>query len=197
MHLPFNKLSSWQQITFAAALLERMIPNYQMFAENADFGKFSLLRNQLDLIWQKLDPSQSCKINYDAQILKLEEQIPDPEDFDFFGVYPAIDAVMALMSTLQGMQDREMETASIVSKLSENSVTHYLELLIAQEKQLSDDEEVTEEQIKDHPLMHWEIDTQNELCDFLIKAPEKKSTVEKAKLIVLEEGLSNLGIELT
>jgi len=197
VHLPFNKLSSWQQITFAAALLERMLPNYQMFSENMDFGKFSLLRNQLDLIWQKLDPTQSCKINYDAQMLKLEDQIPAPEDYDFFGVYPALDAVMALMSTLQGMQDREMDTASIVSKLSENSVTHYLELLIAQEASLSDDEDVSEEQIKDHPLMHWEIDTQNELCDLLVKAPEKKSTIEKAKAIALEEGLSNLGIELS
>lgn len=195
MHLPFKKLTSWQQITFAAALLERMLPNYQMFAENVEFGKYSLLRNQLDLIWQKQDPTQRCKINYDAQLLKLEEQIPEPAEFDFFGVYPALDAVMALMSTLQGMQDRESETAKIVSKLSENSVTHYLELLIAQEEQLAEGEEVSESQINNHPLMLWEVDVQKELSDLLLKSPEKKSTIDKAKSIVLEEGLSNLGIE--
>jgi uncharacterized protein YjaG (DUF416 family) len=54
IHLPFATLSPWQQIAFAAALIERMLPNYQLFSTAADFGDAKVLRNQLDLIWQWL-----------------------------------------------------------------------------------------------------------------------------------------------
>ena len=40
INLPLTKLSQWQQVAFCAALLERMLPNYQMFAEHVEFGNF-------------------------------------------------------------------------------------------------------------------------------------------------------------
>jgi uncharacterized protein YjaG (DUF416 family) len=147
IQLPFSHLSQWQQIAFSAALLERMIPNYKMFAKHA------VLHNQLALIWQWLDKNNRCKINYDAQINKLEPQIPDPQEFDFFGVFPAIDATMATMSLLQAMQDKEVQGAEIVSRLSENSVNYYVELIIADQRDQNDDSEITDKEIEKHPLM--------------------------------------------
>ena len=194
IYLPFKKLTQWQQIACCAALLERMLPNYQMFAQAAQFGDFQVLRNQLDIIWQRLDKSQKVKINYDAQLAKLEVQIPDPEAFQFFGVYPALDAAMALMSLLQTMQDNEQEGFASISRLSENSVHFYIELMLAE--QAADDELITEESIKQHPLMQWEIATQNEVFDFLQASPETKKTCQMVKQMVLEQGLSNLGIEI-
>lgn len=193
INLPLSKLSLWQKIAFSTALLERMLPNYQMFSQAADFGDFAVLRNQVNLIWQRLDKSQKVKINYQAQLTKLEEQIPDPESFDFFGVYPALDAAMALMSLLQAMQDNEDDEGFIaVSRLSFNSVSFYLELMIAQE---SDEAEITDEAIEQHPLMVWEKEMQTELFDFIKVASENKQTCEKMREIALSEGLSNLGIE--
>ena len=200
INLPFNKLSQWQQVAFCAALLERMIPNYQMFSEHTEFGNFKILRNQLDLIWQWLDKANRCKINYDAQIAKLEEQVPDPELFDFLGVFPALDSAMALMSLFQAMQDPESDGFINVSKLSENSVSYYVELSLAQKiDEITPEEDeimISEQQIREHPLMQWEIATQNELFDFLTSASENKASCVKAKALVLEEGLSNLGIEI-
>lgn len=200
IHLPFKKLSQWQQVAFCAALLERMLPNYQMFAEHAEFGEYKVLRNQLDLIWQWLDKDSRCKINYDAQIAKLEEQVPDPEAFDFFGVFPALDSAMALMSLFQSMQDTQNSAFENIGKLSENSVSYYVELSLAQEmdEQTPDEEEliISPQQINAHPLMEWEKATQNELFDFLKNASENKATCQQAKALVLEEGLSNLGIEI-
>ena len=197
IQLPFSHLSQWQQIAFSAALLERMIPNYKMFAEHAEFGEFSVLRNQLALIWQWLDKNNRCKINYDAQINKLESQIPDPQEFDFFGVFPAIDSTMAIMSLLQTMQDKDIQGAEIVSRLSENSVNYYVELIIADQREQDDDSEITDKEIEQHPLMEWEFDTQNELYYALKDSPENKDTCVKIKAMVLEEGLSNLGFEIT
>ncbi len=201
IHLPFKKLSQWQQVAFCAALLERMLPNYQMFAEHVEFGDFKVLRNQLDLVWQWLDKANRCKINYDAQIAKLEEQVPDPDAFDFLGVFPALDSAMALMSLFQAMQDPEGDGFINVSKLSENSVSYYVELSLAQEiDEITPSEGeivISPKQITDHPLMQWEIATQHELFDFLATASENKTSCLRAKALVLEEGLSNLGIEIT
>lgn len=200
IYLPLKKLSQWQQVAFSAALLERMLPNYQMFAEHVEFGDFKVLRNQLDLVWQWLDKANRCKINYDAQISKLEEQVPDPDAFDFLGVFPALDSAMALMSLLQLMQDPQSDCYDNISKLSVNSVSYYVELSLAQEiNEITPDEDeiiITPSQIDQHPLMQWEVATQNELFDYLLSANENKASCVQAKAMVLEEGLSNLGIEI-
>lgn len=197
IHLPFEKLSLWQQIAFSAAILERMLPNYQMFSEADGFGDFAVIRNQLDLIWQWLDKNNATKINANAQLNKLEEQTPDPEAFDSFGVFPALDVCMAMMSLLQLMQsngkDKTHDDIQSISRLSFNSVSYYVELLLAE------DAEATEEAmtaLNEHPLIVWEKETQNELFDFLKMAAENKRSCQIAKKMVLSEGLSNLGIEI-
>lgn len=196
LNLPLHNLSQWQQVAFCAALLERMLPNYKIFSEATEFGDHKLLRNQLDLVWQWLDKNNRIKINYDAQIIKLEEQIPDPEAFDTLGVFPALDAAMALMSLLQNMQDKDSDGFKNVSKLSENSVNYYIELLLIDGAESPESVSIEENDIGQHPLMEWEKATQNELFDYLKIAAENKKTCIQAKELVLEEGLSNLGIEI-
>lgn len=196
IHLPFVKLTHWQQVAFASAILERMLPNYQMFSENCQFGDCAVLRNQLDLVWQWLDKNNAIKINVNAQLNKLEEQTPDPEAFDAFGVFPALDVCMAMMSLLQLIQsngtDKDHEDINSVSRLSYNSVSYYVELLL-----LDDGEtDIQTNAINEHPLTVWEKETQYELFDFLKSATENKRSCQLAKEIVLSEGLSNLGIEI-
>ncbi|MBL4764023.1 MAG: YjaG family protein [Colwellia sp.] len=196
IHLPFEKLSHWQQIAFASALLERMLPNYQMFSESSQFGSYALLRNQLDLVWQWLDKNQKIKINFNAQLNKLEEQTPDPEVFDSFGVFPALDVCMAMMSLWQLMQtngtDKDHEDINSISRLSQNSVNYYVELLLIEESS----EDIEAANIDEHPLLVWENETQNELFDFLKMAAETKRSCQLATEMVLSEGLSNLGIAI-
>ncbi|MDO6446763.1 YjaG family protein [Colwellia sp. 1_MG-2023] len=199
IHIPLTKLTQWQKIAFCVTLIERMLPNYKAFSENSGFGNFQLIRNQLDLIWQRLDKSQKVNINYDAQLLKLEEQVPDPQAFDLFGVYPALDTSMAVMSLLQAMQDKEGEGFESISRLSQGSVNFYVELCLAQELDESNSantEEISQQLINEHPLMEWEAATQNELFDFLKNSPENKATIKALKNMVSEQGLSNLGIEI-
>lgn len=196
IHLPFAKLSLWQQIAFSSALLERMLPNYQMFSESSQFGTYDVLRNQLDLVWQWLDKNNKVKININAQLNKLEEQTPDPEAFDSFGVFPALDVCMAMMSLWQLMQtngtDKQNDDINSISRLSQNSVNFYVELLLLDE----DNENVTATDINEHPLVVWEKETQTELFDFLKIASETKRSCQLATEMALSEGLSNLGIAI-
>ena len=196
VHLPLKNLSQWQQIAFCSALLERMLPNYKMFSDVEAFGEFKVIRNQLDLVWQWLDKNNRCKINFTAQLTKLEEQTPNPEHFNTFGVFPALDVCMALMSLLQGMQDKDDEGFFNVSRLSANSVSFYVELLLSEALDNQDEALISEDEVSEHPLTEWEVESQTELFNFINGAPENKSTCIKAKALMLEEGLSNLGIEI-
>jgi uncharacterized protein YjaG (DUF416 family) len=196
IHIPLKDLSQWQQVAFCSALLERMLPNYKMFSDVEQFGEFKVIRNQLDLVWQWLDKNNRCKINFTAQLTKLEEQTPNPEHFNTFGVFPALDVCMALMSLLQAMQDKDDEGFFNVSRLSANSVNFYVELLLSEALNNQDEEVIIEDDINQHPLTQWEVESQQELFDFIKSGLENKTTCIKAKTLMLEEGLSNLGIEI-
>lgn len=195
LNLNFKDLSFWQQSAFAAALLERMLPNYQMFAQAADFGDFDLLRNQLNLIWQLLGQGQ-IKISYAVQLEKLEEAIPEVDDFDFFGVHPALDTCMALGSLLQGMQDQDADPLGNVSELSLSGVSYYIGLILAEQQSGQTDIVIQQQDIDDHPLMQWELASQQELFNAVKAAKENNNSCQQLKELALAEGLSNLGIEL-
>jgi len=216
IHLPFATLSPWQQIAFAAALIERMLPNYQLFSTAADFGDAKVLRNQLDLIWQWLANSTGkenvLKINIEAQLAKLELQTPDPDIFDFFGAYCALDACMALTALWQIMlnlqpkkltrkvppQEADVEDIQSISLLSYSSVNAYIELQLTDGYSESEqiDLAVIAQEISQHALMEWEIAMQNELFNFLKFAAENQRSCQLAKEMMLAEGLSNLGLDI-
>lgn len=189
--IPFKKMSVWQLKLFSLCLIERMLPNYQLFSESAAFGEVKVLKNVTGLIWQQLDKNQKVKVNIEAQLAKVEEQIPEPDQFDFFAVYPALDTAMAVVSLLQFISDKDEENVGHISQLSQGSVENYVSLLLAQES-----DEVEEDALVEHPLMVWEKETQNELFDFIVEAPENNQTIKNAKNMVLSEGVSSLGIEL-
>ncbi len=60
-----------------------------------EFGDGLLYRRITDLITGCLTV-KDAKVNFDSQLEKLEEAIPAADDFDMYGVYPAIDACVAL-----------------------------------------------------------------------------------------------------
>lgn len=99
IHLRLEKLESWQHVTFMACLCERMYPNYAAFCKETGFGDGHIYRRILDLIWETLTV-KDAKVNFDSQLEKLEEAIPAADDFDLYGVYPAIDACVALSELL-------------------------------------------------------------------------------------------------
>ena len=100
---------------------------------------------------------------------------------------------MAIVSLFQIMQDKDSDGCMNVSKLSKNSVINYVELMLSQDMAIED---VSDESIESHPLMEWELSTQQELLNYISIAQENKKSCLHAKSLVLEEGLSNLGIEI-
>lgn len=180
-----RELNDWRAGAFALTLVERMYPNYHLFCELTEFYDPSLLRNTLNSLWEWLGTPRT-KINYESQRLKLDEGTPDVSQFDNFGVYPALDFAVSLDSLLNLISGEDAQGAVVVSKVSQGSVEAYIEA-----------SEGEQEDIKQHPLMSWEVAFQTELLELLqgdIKLD--KVLVKRLKSMATEDGISNIGLEI-
>lgn len=148
IHLRLERLESWQHVTFMACLCERMYPNYAMFCKQTEFGDGQIYRRILDLIWETLTV-KDAKVNFDSQLEKFEEAIPAADDYDLYGVYPAIDACVALSELMHSRLSGEtLEHAIEVSKTSITTVA-MLEMTQA-------GREMTDEELKTNPAVEQE-----------------------------------------
>lgn len=187
IHLRLEKLESWQHVTFMASLCERMYPNYAMFCQQTEFGDAALYRRILDLIWETLTV-KDAKINFDNQLEKLEDGIPDAENYDIYGVWPAIDACVALSELVHSRLSGEtLEHAIEVSKASITTVA-MLEMTQAER-------EMTDEELKLNPAVEQEWDIQWEIFRLLADCEERDIELIKGLRADLREaGNSNIGI---
>lgn len=189
IHLRLEKLESWQHVTFMASLCERMYPNYAMFCHQTGFGDPQLYRRIVDLVWETLTV-KDAKVNFDSQLEKLEEAIPSADDYDIYGVYPAIDACVALSELLHSRLSGEtLEHAIEVSKTSITTVA-MLEMTQA-------GREMTEEELRANPAVEEEWDIQWEIFRLLADCEERDIELIKGLRADLREaGSSNIGINL-
>ncbi|HEY1845701.1 MAG TPA: YjaG family protein [Buttiauxella sp.] len=189
IHLRLEKLESWQHVTFMASLCERMYPNYAMFCQQTAFGDAQLYRRILDLIWETLTV-KDAKVNFDSQLEKLEEAIPAADDYDIYGVYPAIDACVALSELLHSRLSGE--TLEHAIEVSKSSITTVAMLEMTQAGR-----EMTDEELRANPAVEEEWDIQWEIFRLLADCEERDIELIKGLRADLREaGSSNIGINL-
>ena len=187
IHLRLAKLESWQHVTFMACLCERMYPNYQMFCHDTDFANAQLYRRILDLIWETL-LVKDAKVNFDSQLEKFEEAIPVGEDFEIYGVYPAIDACVALSEVVHSRLSGETLEHAIA--VSETSVTTVAMLEMTQSGR-----ELTDEELKDNLAVIDEWDAQWEIFRLLAECEERDLELIKGlRQDLREDAISNIGV---
>ncbi|RTE86520.1 MULTISPECIES: YjaG family protein [Gammaproteobacteria] len=185
-----RKLEPAQQAVLAAYLCERLLPNYNLFSEHVGFGDPKILRGLLNLVWDKISVNKGG--DWERWQEKLEAVTPSDNDFDMLGVYPAIATCTALSCLAQGIADKESAPFLDVAKISQGSVSHYLEL---GEFADVDDPKKRYECIEEHELMAYEMATQEAMVEFLeSSANVDKALVSDVRKIAREEGHSNLGL---
>lgn len=181
--------ADWQLQVFTAGYAERMYPNYALFAQVTEGFDAQVLRMALDKVWEAL--AGRAKLNIDTQLERVEAQIPEVDDFDMYGVYPALHAAVALCSALYQMNEASVEEAVNVSRLSEECVATYLEITADQE--LSDEQLVRF--INTHELMEQERDFSQQLLDTLAAMKTPQATrIDALRELAENEGVSNIGI---
>lgn len=183
-----RELKGWHAVAFAATMVQRMQPNYQLFCEASDYEGASQFHKSMDVIWQWLNGAKS-KTNFALQLDKVEEVTPDPAEFDNYGVYPAMDAAISLAATLSLIMAEEEQGAVMVSKLSQGTVEAFIDA--------TSEQPLDANQIKHHGLMMWEVEFQTGLLDLLATLKPGAASVKTLKALALDEGISNIGIEVS
>lgn len=184
-----RNLLPWQQVCFISALTERSFPNYKLFSEACDCGDAKQFRQSLDLFWEFLSVKHA-KINFDIQLERFEPIIPDVDDFDIYGVYPALDACVTLMSgfnTQASLKDSDANEGVNASRVSIGTVASYLEALAG--------EELSEDELMNDELMIQELAFQQTLLDML-DVQKTPDNIRKIRTYAKNDGISNIGIPL-
>ncbi|MCO4322190.1 YjaG family protein [Aliidiomarina quisquiliarum] len=178
------------QGVLAAYLCERLLPNYDLFAEQMQAGDSKILRGMLNAIWDKFATGKGA--DWERWQEKIETVTPSEIEHDVLGVYPAIAACTALSSLAQGLADREAGPFLDVAKISQGSVAHYLELGECAD---INDAAARAEAIENHELMLYEEATQEAMVEYLERVGVvTKGLVRDVRQIAREEGHSNLGL---
>lgn len=190
LQVRLEKFEPWQQITFMACLCERMYPNYAMFCEQTEFAEARIYRDILDSVWE-LMTVKNAKVNFERQLEKLEELIPESEAFDFYGVYPAIDACVALSTLLHGLLDRDYLYENM-HKVSQQSVE-----TVAQLEEAQSGEAITNDNQKQNEAVCAEWDVQWAIFRPLRECEERDiELIKDLRNELREEGVSNIGVAL-
>ncbi|MFZ7155773.1 YjaG family protein [Avibacterium avium] len=191
IHKRLENLASWQHLTFMACLCERMLPNFQLFCQVTEQPAQSrIYQNILNLTWEYLTV-KDAHINFDNQLEKFETIIPDVNNYDFYGVVPAIEACEALSELLHSLIAGEtLEHAVQVSLISLQTVIGLLETNL--------DRELSEQELKASEEIEQELDVQWQIYRALRECEERDvSLILALKNEIRAEGISNIGIEIS
>ncbi|NVK41254.1 MAG: YjaG family protein [Oceanospirillaceae bacterium] len=176
---------------FCAALTERLFPNFALFSRLVEFGDAAQLRQILNGVWDHLG-NTGAKMNFEVQLDKVEANLPDLDDFDMYGASPALDAVLALFSTVTCVLEGDAEEAIAVANLSRECVANFIEVTEGND-QMSDEELVRF--INTHEMMQQEEAFQDDVLALLeAGAKLNASRLKELRTLGQNEGFSNIGI---
>jgi uncharacterized protein YjaG (DUF416 family) len=187
-----KELAPWQQTAFSAALAERMMPNYALFCQVTEQDeRAAQLKNSLMLVWEQLANKES-KINFEVQLEKLAELIPNDADHEMYGVYPAIDAAMAVHTAMELAMGTQAEEVTRVSRLMRQTIISFIG---ATEELPEDDEKARRSLLNNHELMQFDRDFQDEVLEQVsaMKHPHKEK-LKALRVMAHNDGVSCLGL---
>ena len=190
IHKRLENLATWQHLTFMACLCERMYPNYHLFCQITEQPQNAkVYHNILNLVWEYLTVKEA-NINFENQLEKLENIIPDVNYYDFYGVVPALDACEGLAEVLHTIiAGASLEQAVKVSQLSLGTVAGYLETEY--------DRTLSEVELKESDLIQQELDVQWQLYRALKEAERHDvELISDLKNALREEAVSNICIKI-
>ena len=122
-------LNHWQQLAFSAAVCERSFPNYELFCEIEGWqAQAKGSRKILNKVWEYLRGQLKSLKNMEKQLEVLTDYIPDPEQFDQYGAYPAMDTTVALQSCVQSILDNSILDAPSMHTMMASRLLEVLEL---------------------------------------------------------------------
>jgi len=198
---PANKMNNFQRIRelnrrqqsiLSLLLLQRMLPNYQLFVHVTEFPQPYELNNLIQSLWDRA-LVKGAKVNLSAMENKLEEMTPDESDFDMYGVYPAIYFCTAMLTYISGESSEDEFDPVAVAKISQGNIIHLIEYQAGEQ-------ELDNSSIREHELMQAETALLSEAIDWLentkLSGMDAKQIQHAALELAFSDGVTNIGIEV-
>lgn len=185
-----RELGYKQQGIISLMLIERMKPNYFLFAQVTDFPQEYNLDNLINSLWERL-LVKGAKVSLVAMEDKIEHLTPDEHDFDMYGVYPAVYFCTAMLSYINGLQSEDDFDPVAVAKISQGCIVHLIEYQA--------EEALDNEAIREHELMQLEMAFLAEAIEFVqdldIRSLDANTIRKQSIAFALADGITNIGIE--
>ncbi|GDY26658.1 hypothetical protein AHAT_25480 [Agarivorans sp. Toyoura001] len=178
------QLSAKQQSLYCLALLQRMSPNYLLFCQAVELEHDADFKKLLALFWESAMYPKT-RINFSAQRERFEDLIPEPQDYDMYGVYPALDCCVVAECLFSALLESTGQEAEQASQTSLASVLSFLELQFGEQ---------SEAEIMQQELVQHEMAFQSALLDLVDQADGDKNAIQALKTLAVNHGVSNLGI---
>ncbi|WP_417225897.1 YjaG family protein [Amphritea sp.] len=183
-------LDGWQLSAFSVAVTERMFPNFALFSTLLDFGDRHQVRSILDGVWNKLG-NTGAAMNFEVQQSNVEANMPDLDVFDMYGASPALDAMVALYSTINCLLEPNRTEAANVGNLSLECVATFIE--VTADADMSDEELLR--YISHHDMMLQEESFQEDVINRLSAAKNANAgLISELKKLAANDGVSNIGV---
>ena len=117
----------------------------------------------------------------------FEEIIPDAREFDFYGVYPAIDHCVIMSCAFNSFLSKSKDEALNASQTSFATIASFIEL--------QNGSEIDENALRQEPLFQEQLKFQQTILEKLNneRSPE---LIKSIRQFVLDFGTTNLGISL-
>ncbi|RBW43147.1 DUF416 domain-containing protein [Psychromonas sp. B3M02] len=153
-----TNLQAWQQSVFCMALAEQNITHFIMFSQAIESENATIAENILQLFWEKMTV-KGAKINFTIQEENFNAIIPESSDYDFYGVYPAVDYCVIAQCIFNSFTTKSKEEALNASQTSFATIASFIEL--------QTDQEIDEAELLQEPLFIEQLTLQETLLDML------------------------------
>jgi len=162
LSLPINEqlsnLQAWQQSVFCMALAEQDLTHFNLFTQSIESEDGQIAENILQLFWEKLTVKGS-KINFTIQEENFNAIIPESTNYDFYGVYPAVDFCVISQCIFNTFTSKSKEEAINASQTVFATIASFIEL--------QTDQEVEEAQLLNEPLFTEQLEIQQNILKIL------------------------------
>ena len=191
-HQQIQDLQHWQLTAISAAVTERSWTHYLLFSDLTDFGDAKEVRHCLNLLWDNIAGLQSAK-NFERLLEKLENNTPDQNDFDMFGVEPALDFIVSLNCAVNCAMESSIDDVASALTLSFNTIGKYIKH--AETPDLDDTELAL--YIEKHDLYLAHLNYVDDLINTLRNQKKQNKDFARSLQKTAENGgISSLGISL-
>ncbi|HIP76645.1 MAG TPA: DUF416 family protein [Psychromonas hadalis] len=179
-------LQAWQQSVFCMALSEQSRLHFKMFCDVVENDNAPLVDNFNQMFWDKMT-LKGTKINFDIQQEHFDVLIPDARNFDFYGVYPAVDHCVILSCAFNSFLTKSKDEALNASQTAFSSIASFIEL--------QRDEEIDVQTLKTDELFVDQLTFQTQLLK-LLDDQRSPDLIKSIKKFVQDQGVTSLGIAL-